>query len=112
MPPRHRRGDLLARAVQHNIGLGLSEPQIFEKPGQHRPIEADFAGCRIELQPEAGPHQREHRSMYSSRPAFTVPALLLALALASAAARADGIAAAWDGTYWGESSRALLVHFG
>src|SRR5438045_9303054 len=38
--------------------------------------------------------------------------LALVLCLLGATARAQDIAAVWQGTQWGESSRALLAHFG
>src|SRR5260370_40406155 len=38
--------------------------------------------------------------------------LIAVLCLLSPSTRGAGIAEAWEGTYWGEPSRALLAHFG
>jgi hypothetical protein len=42
----------------------------------------------------------------------TFALLALVLCLSGGTARAQDIAAVWQGTQWGESSRALLAHFG
>jgi len=42
----------------------------------------------------------------------TIALLALVLCALGVTARAQDIAAAWQGAQWGESSRALLAHFG
>jgi hypothetical protein len=47
-----------------------------------------------------------------ARHAGTLAPLALVLYLTGTAAHAEGLASIWEGTSWGESSRALLAHFG
>ena len=47
-----------------------------------------------------------------SRPNKRLAPLALVLCLFCGAAQAEDIAGVWEGTHWGESSRALLAHFG